>query len=44
MRQPKSNQELSEEIKALQRAIAEERGENHRLREEIRAFLERGHW
>jgi hypothetical protein len=35
--------ELREEIKSLQKAVAQERGENHRFREEVRAYLQRGH-
>jgi hypothetical protein len=31
--------ELEKQIKALQRAFALERGENHRFREEMRALL-----
>jgi hypothetical protein len=31
--------DLSKQIKALQRALAIERGENHRFREEIRKLL-----
>jgi hypothetical protein len=31
--------DLSEQIKALQKAIANERGENHRFREEIRSLF-----
>lgn len=33
---------LSQQIKALQRAWAIERGENHRFREEVRALLRSG--
>ena len=36
--------DLVDRIDSLQRAVAQDRGETHRLREEIRAFLQRGHW
>lgn len=31
--------DLAEQIKSLQRAFAHERGENHKLREELRVLL-----
>jgi hypothetical protein len=35
--------EFREEIKALQKAFAQERGENHRFRELVFTYLQRGH-
>lgn len=34
--------DLAEQIKSLQRAFAQERGENHRFREEVREILRQG--
>ena len=34
-----NDSDLGEQIKALQRALAVERGENHRFREEIRTLI-----
>jgi hypothetical protein len=36
--------DLAKQIKALQRALAMERGENHRFREEIRKLLRHRDW
>jgi hypothetical protein len=34
--------DIAEQIKSLQRAFAQERGENHRFREEVRGILQQG--
>jgi hypothetical protein len=35
--------DLEKQIKALQKAFAQERGDNNRFRDEVRAYLQRGH-